>query len=390
VTDRDENSWELSSTDLAEINLVDCEDAVDLVFTVTYDSESTTDRELYLYEGASCDEDPEECRIVGDGQSTSDTTFSIAANELFENGCDSSDTATLWPALLESEDQNEDDDGTWGGTLSVSLDITGPSAVASSLSTTVGSGNVRVRWDEVDDDEVEGFLVVYWRDPASKGADAEEDAGVGDTDGEECSFSGGFEEGDAYDSSLVTGFEDTAMADADATSATVEGLTNGVSYKFAVLSLDEAANPSAFSEIVCDSPEQTVGFDDIYSDAGGSGTGEYCFIATAAFGSYDHPTVRVLRRFRDEFLAKMPGGRSVIAAYYTVGPALARVIEGHEALREAVAGALTVFSFATIGLVALGPGRFAILLALCLASGLALGFALPKQSGPVGYLTESS
>ncbi len=51
-----------------------------------------------------------------------------------------------------------------------------------------------------------------------------------------------------------------------------------------------------------------------------------CFVATAAYGQVDHPTVVLLREFRDRFLQKCYLGRCFIDAYYKVGPSLADVI----------------------------------------------------------------
>lgn len=48
-----------------------------------------------------------------------------------------------------------------------------------------------------------------------------------------------------------------------------------------------------------------------------------CYIATACYGSYDHPDVRVLRRFRDERLLLSATGRWIVSIYYAVSPRLA-------------------------------------------------------------------
>lgn len=50
---------------------------------------------------------------------------------------------------------------------------------------------------------------------------------------------------------------------------------------------------------------------------------EGCYIATAVYGSYDAPEVRVLRRFRDEKLKKTVLGRAFVRAYYRLSPPLA-------------------------------------------------------------------
>ena len=52
-----------------------------------------------------------------------------------------------------------------------------------------------------------------------------------------------------------------------------------------------------------------------------------CFIATATMGSYDHPEVKELRRFRDNWLLKRSWGRTFTKYYYRYGPYLAKFIE---------------------------------------------------------------
>jgi hypothetical protein len=426
MTSRDDNSWGIQSQDSDQVGLTDCAEGVDFVFTVALESASTSGRKLYLYEGTSCDDTPEDCRIVGDSQAASETVFTVPANELFNGGCEATDTtADLWIGLLESENQAVETDGTGGiwstAAITINLDITPPATVPTGLSVRVGSGNVRVSWNKVTADDVAGFLLVYWDGAASStdadtdtdtdadtdtdttpdaGAllDAGVDAGSGkgvarrkprgaivpyaDADAgvsEECTITGGFSAGDEFDPSLISHFDDSQESDSEATSATIDGLDNGTQYKFAVVSLDDAANPSAFSEVVCATPERTIDFSDLYGGAGGKGGGEYCFIATAAFGSYDHPVVRALREFRDEFLVKLPGGPTAVAAYYAIGPTLASAIEGHETARAAVREGLFVFSGTAAVLTAIGPARFGFGLAACLLAGLVIGLALPRR-----------
>jgi hypothetical protein len=45
-----------------------------------------------------------------------------------------------------------------------------------------------------------------------------------------------------------------------------------------------------------------------------------CYIATMAYGNYDHPQVLELRTFRDEFLSKSYLGRNFIKLYYKYSP----------------------------------------------------------------------
>ena len=52
-----------------------------------------------------------------------------------------------------------------------------------------------------------------------------------------------------------------------------------------------------------------------------------CYIATMAYGDYDHPQVLELRRFRDEILKKSLFGRFFISCYYAVSPSLVEYLK---------------------------------------------------------------
>lgn len=65
-----------------------------------------------------------------------------------------------------------------------------------------------------------------------------------------------------------------------------------------------------------------------------------CYIATAVYGSYDAPEVRVLRRFRDEVLSRSLPGRAFIRVYYTLSPPVARRLQKAGRLNRMVRGLL--------------------------------------------------
>lgn len=49
-----------------------------------------------------------------------------------------------------------------------------------------------------------------------------------------------------------------------------------------------------------------------------------CYVATACYGSYDHPDVLIFRRWRDECLTSCMLGRLLVASYYVLSRPVAR------------------------------------------------------------------
>jgi outer membrane protein assembly factor BamB len=64
----------------------------------------------------------------------------------------------------------------------------------------------------------------------------------------------------------------------------------------------------------------------VKGSGGGGGHGGRCFIATAAYGSTFEPTVRLLCKFRDEYLETSETGRWVTSIYYKYSPQMAKYI----------------------------------------------------------------
>jgi hypothetical protein len=74
---------------------------------------------------------------------------------------------------------------------------------------------------------------------------------------------------------------------------------------------------------------------------GGGGSGSGCFIATAAYGSYLHGDVMVLRYFRDKYLITNTVGKAFVDLYYTYSPPIAEYISEKTILRTITRVALT-------------------------------------------------
>jgi len=73
---------------------------------------------------------------------------------------------------------------------------------------------------------------------------------------------------------------------------------------------------------------------------------ENCFIATATYGSGSSKEVRILRRFRDEYLLTNSVGRAVVSFYYETSPPIAEYIRQHEGARTFTLWVLTVVVYA--------------------------------------------
>jgi exo-beta-1,3-glucanase (GH17 family) len=73
-----------------------------------------------------------------------------------------------------------------------------------------------------------------------------------------------------------------------------------------------------------------------------------CFIATAVYGSYFDPHVRILRAFRDKYLLKNHIGKVFVKLYYWLSPTIAKFIEKNCILKLAIRFALTPIVYGII------------------------------------------
>lgn len=126
----------------------------------------------------------------------------------------------------------------------------------------------------------------------------------------------------------ATGSYETPVDIGKDTSYVLSGLSDNITYYFAVSSYDYSGNESGKSD------EESKKSEEIKTLLSDSETFEGgCFIATAAFGSYDHPAVKVFRAFRDIYLSNNSLGKKLINLYYHYGPAAAKKVGNYPPLR---------------------------------------------------------
>ena len=125
----------------------------------------------------------------------------------------------------------------------------------------------------------------------------------------------------------------------DATSARIEGLENGKVYSFLAIGIDDYGNASPAATSVSATPLPVEDLYRRFRETGGKQG--FCFVATAAYGDYDSPMVRVLREFRDRELLTNGIGRDFVDLYYRASPPAASFIAAHPTARFAARQALT-------------------------------------------------
>lgn len=63
---------------------------------------------------------------------------------------------------------------------------------------------------------------------------------------------------------------------------------------------------------------------------------EGCYVATACYGSYDHPDVLILRNYRDKVLSKFKLGNKFIDFYYRFSPRLAANLHSKTMINKSI------------------------------------------------------
>jgi len=87
-----------------------------------------------------------------------------------------------------------------------------------------------------------------------------------------------FTSGVAPTPDFVTKFQCGDDAGAKTTSGLISGISNGVFTNVAAASFDLVGNVGPLSTVVCAAPQQVIGFDEVYHNAGGTAGGGFCSI----------------------------------------------------------------------------------------------------------------
>jgi hypothetical protein len=77
--------------------------------------------------------------------------------------------------------------------------------------------------------------------------------------------------------------------------------------------------------------------------SGGSSGSSGCYIATMAYGDYEHPQVMILRQFRDEILDKSGFGKWFIKTYYLYSPKLVEKLKNKRGINAIIRKSLNQF-----------------------------------------------
>lgn len=331
-----------------------------------------------LVVGTNCDNDDQMLRKCVEIATIADVNidlrsapeYTIRSSDFMfpgRNGCERSDGASN--IYLTFDDRN---DGLIDETITVDYPFDAkPPPLPKNIRATPGEDAINVRWDplESQQSEVYGFQVLCAKADGSPAFTSPRDQPEYDTPFTLCGSTTPVElfppEGDTPTVDAGPGDTPDAGTEPDAgtvraadlpdwmanldqryicgwagpteKSVRISGLENGVAYRVALLSVDDARNVVArdLGEVT---PQAVTDFWEDYHDQGGSADGGLCLV-TSTFGD-DSDMTQALRDFRDHTLAASAPGRMLIDAYYDYVAPLGAQAERSAAFRVAAAAIL--------------------------------------------------
>ena len=158
-------------------------------------------------------------------------------------------------------------------------------------------------------------------------------------------------------------FDDPAAAESESagseTELELQNLPLNAERFIRVGAVDSFDNVGELSAEYVAIPAETLDGWEFYKAGGGGEDGGFCFVATAAYGSYLDPHVQVLRDFRDRYLVHSTFGRAFVAFYYAEGASWATWIAERPVVRSMVRLLLVPLVACTGALMMLGGTSFA-------------------------------
>jgi Fibronectin type III domain len=231
----------------------------------------------------------------------------------------------------------DDSDDTIYDSTSTTITLDNPPDQVTNLSAGNGNEKVFLAWDAMDIVDLDYYLVYYSR-------------------------TSGTSESDYTDSEAAEGASPINVD--DVASFILTGLENGSRYYVRVSAVDESGVEGVLSEEAGATPRDSQGLTEVEEEEGG------CFIATAAFGSIDHPTVRVLRTFRDRVLLKSGPGTRFVDAYYQYSPPMASRLSAHPTAAYSVRLALIPTAWFASAWMRFPTATFALVVAMLMLLSL--------------------
>lgn len=301
-------------------------------FAITYDTPdrtATTSQSLVELDSGSNE---------GTAISGRELTFSMKPSQILK-GLDTSATPTGTRKIVihvyrSGDRDNSDSDATTEVEFDYDLDAPPPPTIKAILP---GENRMHVEWDAPSNAEsdVEDYQILFHPNVGTVCASATvsttfADLGLPSTiTSTSFAMAAQFPESDKQIPKTQTSFSIN------------KNLQNGACVLLVMRSTDESGNASELSrQYAIGKPVPVFDFYEYHRALGGGEDGGFCFVATAAHASYAHPTVQVLRWFRDDVMKRSIIGTSLVGLYYRLSPPLAEHVRHDEGAASVVRLAL--------------------------------------------------